>query len=67
MSSAILTFPPNTTARLVIDTDVASFIFKWRLEFAPRYVDMIRGAELIVCFMTLADAPGCLGCELGKP
>jgi len=55
MSSATLTFPPNPTARLVVDTDVASFIFKWHLEFAPRYVDIIRGAELIVCFMTLAE------------
>ena len=55
MSSATLTSPPNATARLVVDTDVASFIFKWHLDFAPRYVDLIRGAELVVSFMTLAE------------
>ena len=55
MSSATLTSPPDAAARLVIDTDVASFIFKWHLEFAPRYVDMIRGAELVVSFMTVAE------------
>ena len=55
MSSATVTFPPNATARLVLDTDVASFIFKWHLEFAPRYVNIIRGAELVVSFMTVAE------------
>src|SRR6266849_6615435 len=55
MSSAILTSPPNATARLIVDADVASFIFKWHLEFAPRYVDIVRGAELVVSFMTLAE------------
>jgi tRNA(fMet)-specific endonuclease VapC len=55
MSSATSTSPPNATARLVVDTDVASFIFKWHLEFAPRYVSIVRGAELVVSFMTLAE------------
>ncbi|MBI4902597.1 MAG: PIN domain-containing protein [Acidobacteria bacterium] len=55
MSSAVLTSPPNATARLVVDTDVASFIFKWHPVFAPRFVSIIRGAELIVSFMTLAE------------
>lgn len=55
MSSATLTSPPTVTARLVVDTDVASFVFKWHPEFAPRYVDMMRGFELIVSFMTLAE------------
>ena len=54
MSSAVLTSPPNA-ARLVVDTDVASFIFKWHPVFAPRYLSIIRGAELIVSFMTLAE------------
>src|ERR1022692_1550232 len=54
-SLAVLTSPPNATARLVVDTDVASFIFKWHPVFAPRYVSIIRGAELIVSFMTLAE------------
>ena len=55
MSSATLTSHPIATARLVVDTDVASFIFKWHPEFASRYVDMVRGSELIVSFMTLAE------------
>ena len=55
MSSAVLTSPPNATARLVVDTDVASFVFKWHPEFAPRYVGIIRGSELVVSFMTLAE------------
>jgi predicted nucleic acid-binding protein len=50
-----MTFPPATTARLVVDTDVASFVFKWHPDFAPRYLTMIRGAELVVSFMTLAE------------
>jgi predicted nucleic acid-binding protein len=55
MSSATWTSPPAATARLVVDTDVASFIFKWHPEFAPRYVDMVRGPELVVSFMTVAE------------
>src|SRR5260370_31330256 len=55
MSSAILTSPPIATARLVVDTDVASFIFKWHPEFAPRYVDIVRGSELIASFVTLTE------------
>jgi len=55
MSSAALTSPPPTTARLVVDTDVASFIFKWHPDFAPRYLEIIRGFELIVSFVTLAE------------
>lgn len=55
MSSAILTSPPIATARLVVDTDVASFIFKWHPEFAQRYLDIVRGSELIISFMTLAE------------
>jgi predicted nucleic acid-binding protein len=55
MSSAILTAPPIATARLVVDTDVASFIFKWHPDFAPQYVAIVRGSELIAPFMTLAE------------
>jgi predicted nucleic acid-binding protein len=55
MSSAALTSPPKAAARLVVDTDVPSFIFKWHPVFGPRYVSIIRGAELIVSFMTLAE------------
>ena len=55
MSSVTLTSPPTATARLVVDTDVASFVFKWHPEFAPRYVEIIRGSELVLSFMTLAE------------
>jgi predicted nucleic acid-binding protein len=55
MSSATLTSPPTATARLVVDTDVASFVFKWHPEFAPRYVGMMRGSELVISFMTMAE------------
>lgn len=55
MTSGVLTTPPTSTARLVIDTDVASFVFKWHPEFGPRYVSLIRGSELIVSFMTVAE------------
>lgn len=55
MSSATLTSPPIATTRLVVDTDVASFIFKWHPEFGPRYVEMVRGSELVVSFMTVAE------------
>lgn len=55
MSAAVRTSPPEATARLVVDTDVASFIFKWHPEFASRYVNLIRGFEIIISFMTLAE------------
>ena len=55
MSSAILTSPPAATARLVVDTDVASFVFKWHPDFAPRYVAIIRGPELVISFMSVAE------------
>jgi tRNA(fMet)-specific endonuclease VapC len=55
MSSATLTSPPIAAARLVVDTDVAGFIFKWHPEFAPRYVAIVRGSELIASFMTVAE------------
>jgi hypothetical protein len=51
----MLTSPPIAMEGLVVDTDVASFIFKWHPEFAPRYVDIVRGSELIASFMTLAE------------
>src|SRR5258708_25064013 len=55
MSSATLTSPPAGTGKLVVDTDVASFVFKWHPEFAPPYVAIMRGSELVVSFMTLAE------------
>lgn len=62
-----MTSPPTATAKLVVDTDVASFIFKWHPEFAPRYVDIIRGSELVVSFMTVAEMrQGALGANWGQ-
>jgi predicted nucleic acid-binding protein len=55
MSSATVTPPPAAMARLVVDTDVASFVFKWHPAFAPQYVAIMRGSELVVSFMTLAE------------
>jgi tRNA(fMet)-specific endonuclease VapC len=67
MSNAVLTNPPNATARLVVDTDVASFVFKWHPNFAPRYVNIIRGSELVLSFMTLAEMrQGALDANWGR-
>ena len=55
MSSAVLTSVPDAAARLVVDTDVASFIFKWHPEFAPRYLRIVRGFPLFISFMTVAE------------
>jgi len=67
MSSAILTSPPTATERVVIDTDVASFIFKWHPDYAPRYVALVRGFELVVSFMTLAEMrQGALDAKWGQ-
>ena len=55
MSSAALTSPPTATARLVVDTDVASYVFKWHPGFAPKYVEILRGCELVLSFMTIAE------------
>ena len=55
MSSATLTSPPTATTRLVVDTDVASFLFKWHTEVALRYLNIIRGPKLIVSIKTLAE------------
>jgi hypothetical protein len=67
MTSATLTSPPTVTARLVFDTDVASLIFKWHPEFAPRYVAIVRGSALAVSFMTLAEMrQGALDANWGR-
>jgi hypothetical protein len=42
MSTAIPTSPPTSAEKPVVDTDVASFVFKWHPEFALRYVQIIR-------------------------
>jgi predicted nucleic acid-binding protein len=51
----------------VVDTDVASFVFKWHPVFAPQYVNIVRGFELVVCFMTVAEMrQGALGANWGE-
>ena len=40
--------------RIVVDTDVASYIFNWH-SLARHYAEVLRGAELILCFMTVAE------------
>ena len=58
MSSAVVTPPSTTTTRLVVDTDVASYIFKWHPTFAPQYVEVLRVSELILSFMSVAEMRG---------
>ncbi|MFN0102647.1 MAG: PIN domain-containing protein [Bryobacteraceae bacterium] len=51
---------------MVVDTDVASFVFKGHPEFAPRYLGIIRGPRLIISFMTVAEMRlGALGANWG--
>jgi hypothetical protein len=49
--------PPNLVQRQdwSLIQNVASFVFKWHPEFAPSYVAIMRGPELVVSFMTLAE------------
>jgi predicted nucleic acid-binding protein len=46
---------PAAATRIVVDTDVASYIFKWHAGLAVRYVELVRGAELILSFMSVAE------------
>lgn len=51
------------TCGRVVDTGIASFVFKWHPEFAPHYVAIMRGSELVVSFTTLAEMrQGATGC-----
>jgi len=53
---------------MVVDTDIASFIFKWHPEFASRYIEIVRGSELILSFMTIAEMrQGALDANWGAP
>ena len=40
--------------QIVVDTDVASYIFNWH-SMAQQYADALRGSELILSFMTIAE------------
>ena len=48
--------------RVVVDTDVASYIFNWHSS-AQGYVDALRGSELILSFMSVAEMR--MGCNHG--
>jgi tRNA(fMet)-specific endonuclease VapC len=41
-------------SRIVVDTDVATYIFNWHSS-AQRYVDVLRGSELILAFPSIAE------------
>lgn len=41
-------------SRIVVDTDIASYILNWHSS-APAYVEALRGATLILSFMSLAE------------
>jgi hypothetical protein len=34
---------------------VASYVFKWHASFAPKYIEILRGCELVLSFMTIAE------------
>ena len=40
--------------RLLVDADVASYIFKWH-PFAPRYVELLADNEVVISFVTPAE------------
>src|SRR5450759_130545 len=41
-------------SQIVVDTDVSSYIVNWH-SLAQQYVDALRGSELILSFMTIAE------------
>jgi tRNA(fMet)-specific endonuclease VapC len=41
-------------SRIVVDTDVASYLFNWH-SLAQQYADAMRGSELILSFMSVAE------------
>jgi tRNA(fMet)-specific endonuclease VapC len=41
-------------SRVVVDTDIASYIFNWHSS-APGYVQALRGSELVLSFMSVAE------------
>ncbi len=40
--------------RLVVDTDVVSYIFKWHTS-APRYVELLADNQVVLSFVTPAE------------
>ena len=41
-------------SQVVVDTNLASYIFNWH-SLAQRYVDALRGSELVLSFMSVAE------------
>ena len=41
-------------SQIVVDTDVASYIFNWHT-LAQRYVNALRGYDLVLSFMSVAE------------
>ena len=41
-------------SQIVVDTDVASYIFNWH-SLAQQYADALRESDLILSFMTIAE------------
>jgi tRNA(fMet)-specific endonuclease VapC len=41
-------------SQVVVDTDIASYIFNWHSS-AKYYVDALRGSELVLCFISIAE------------
>ena len=41
-------------SQVVVDTDIASYIFNWHSS-APGYVESLRGSELVLSFMSVAE------------
>ena len=41
-------------SRLVVDTDVASYFFKWH-PFPPRHVEILESKQVVLCFVTPAE------------
>jgi predicted nucleic acid-binding protein len=41
-------------SRIVVDTDVASYIFNWH-SLAQHYTEALRGSEPVLSFMSIAE------------
>jgi len=54
-------------SQIVVDTDVASYLFNWHSS-AQAYVNILRGSELILSFMSVAELRmGALSAGWGEP
>lgn len=41
-------------SQIIVDTDVASYIYNWH-SLAQQWVDTLRGSELVLSFMSIAE------------